>query len=126
MMSPATSAIWPGRMLEEGALVRIFSVTPIHVGDDELARRQARYDALSPPGVTVELRDIGAGAPVALNTGEDIRISESLVTRALRGAPDGYDVLLPDCVLDPGVAALAGTLPVPVVGLLQLSLGWAV
>ncbi len=43
---------------------------------------------------------------------------------ALRAAPTGYDVLLPDCVLDPGVADLAGELPI--VGILQLSLGWQV
>ena len=38
-------------------------------------------------------------------------------------APAGFDALLPDCVLDPGVADLADTLPVPVFGLLRLSLG---
>lgn len=104
--------------------MRIFSVTPIHVGPDELARRQARYDALVPPGVTVDLVDIGPDAPRALDTAEDIRSSEASVIAALRSAPTGYDVLLPDCVLDPGVAALSGEMPV--VGILQLALGWQV
>jgi allantoin racemase len=106
--------------------VRVYSVTPIHVGGEELARRQARYDALSPPGLRVELHDIGPHAPRALDTHQDVRDSEALVIEALRVAPEGFDALLPDCVLDPGVQQLAGTLPVPVFGLLRLSLGWTV
>jgi Asp/Glu/hydantoin racemase len=106
--------------------VRIYAVTPIHVDAEELVRRQARYAALSPPGVEIVLHDIGADAPRALDTDAQVRESESLVVEALKRAPDGFDALLPDCVLDPGVALLSGTLPVPVFGLLRLSLGWAV
>ncbi len=104
--------------------MRIFSITPIHVGPTELARRQERYSALLPAGVTLDLADIGPDAPRALDTEEDVRASETAVIAALRSAHQGYDVLLPDCVLDPGVAALADELPV--VGILQLSLGWQV
>ena len=104
--------------------MRIYSVTPIHVGPDELARRQARYRSLVPDGVTLDLVDIGPEAPKALDTDDDVRASEAAVMAALRAAPAGYDVLLPDCVLDPGVADLVGELPI--VGILQLSLGWQV
>lgn len=104
--------------------MRIFSVTPIHVGSEELARRQERYRSLLPAGVTLDLFDIGPEAPRALDTDEDVRASEAAVKAALRAAPDGYDILMPDCVLDPGVADLADELPV--VGILQLSLGWQV
>ena len=104
--------------------MRIFSVTPINVGPDELARRQARYRSLVPEGVTLDLVDIGPEAPKALDTDEEVRASEAAVMAALRAAPTGYDVLLPDCVLDPGVADLTGELPI--VGILQLSLGWQV
>jgi allantoin racemase len=104
--------------------VRIHAVTPIHVDADELARRQARYDALCPPGLQVELHDIGPDAPRALDTAEEVRESERLVVEALTAAPTGYDVLLPDCVLDPGVEQLQGRLPV--VGILRLSMGWQV
>ncbi|SCG67961.1 aspartate/glutamate racemase family protein [Micromonospora humi] len=106
--------------------MRIYAVTPIHVDAEELARRQARYAALAPPGVEVVLHDLGPEAPRALDTDAQVRRSEELVVAALRAAPAGFDGLLPDCVLDPGVADLAGTLPVPVFGLLRLSLGWAV
>jgi Asp/Glu/hydantoin racemase len=104
--------------------VRIHAVTPIHVDADELARRQARYDALCPPGSHVVLHDIGPDAPRALDTADEIRESERLVVEALRAAPAGYDALLPDCVLDPGVDRLQGELPV--VGILRLSMGWQV
>ncbi|MGY1835589.1 aspartate/glutamate racemase family protein [Blastococcus sp. SYSU DS0510] len=105
--------------------MRIYAVTPIHVPDEELARRQARYDALCPPGLSVELHDIGAGAPRALDTEQQVRDSEGMVTEALRAAPDEADALLPDCVLDPGVPALAGTLGRPVFGLLRTSMTWS-
>jgi Asp/Glu/hydantoin racemase len=104
--------------------MRIFSVTPIHVGPDELSRRQERYASLLPPGVTLDLTDIGPRAPEALDTNEDVAASTAAVVEALRSAPQGYDVLMPDCVLDPGVSELAGELPVA--GILQLSLGWQV
>jgi allantoin racemase len=106
--------------------MRIYAVTPIHVDEAELARRQARYGALSPPGVEIALHDIGPAAPRALDTEAQVRQSEALVVEALRAMPAGFDAALPDCVLDPGVALLAGVLPVPVFGLLRLSLGWSV
>jgi Asp/Glu/hydantoin racemase len=106
--------------------VQIFAVTPIHVPAEELARRQARYDALSPAGVQVTQADIGPEAPRALETEQEVRDSEGLVTAALERAPDEADILLPDCVLDPGVAHLAGRLDRPVFGLLRTSLAWSV
>lgn len=103
----------------------LFAVTPIHVPPPELARRQARYDALCPPGLQVQLRDVGPSAPRALETEQDVRDSEGLVTEALRDAPDEADALMPDCVLDPGVAALSGRVDRPVFGLLRTSVGWS-
>lgn len=106
--------------------MRIFAITPIHVPEEELLRRQRRYDQISPPGVTVELHDIGAHAPSALETAEDVRESERCVVAALREVGPGYDAFLPDCVLDPGVAELQGRLAAPVFGILRLSVGYAV
>lgn len=107
--------------------MRIYSVTPIHVDDDELARRQARYDQLSPEGITIELHDIGPDGPTALDTEDEVRASEALVAARLRvAAQGGYDGVLPDCVLDPAVEGLGGVLEVPVLGLLQLSVGHSI
>ncbi len=105
--------------------MRVFAITPIHVPDSELRRRQRRYDLLSPAGLTVELHDIGDRAPRSLETAGDVRESERQVTEALLAAGPGYDAMLPDCVLDPGVADLQGRTRVPVHGMLRLSLGYA-
>ena len=83
--------------------MRLFAVTPIHVVDEELHRRQERYRRLCPPGVTLDLIDIGPDAPTAMDTAEQIEAAEKLMQRALLDAPAGYDGLLPDCVLDPEI-----------------------
>ena len=103
----------------------IHAVTPIHVPAEELVRRQARYDALSPAGLRVRLVDVSDRAPRALDTEQQVRDSEGLVTEALRQAPDDADALMPDCVLDPGVATLSGRVGRPVFGLLRTTLGWS-
>ena len=41
--------------------MRLRAITPIVVPDDELARRQIRYDELCPPGVTLHLDNLAAG-----------------------------------------------------------------
>lgn len=85
---------------------RVFSVTPIHVGEAELQRRRRRYATLAPGGIAVDLVDIGPEAPGKLETAADLRASEEAVTANLEAhAAAGYDDLLPDCVLDPGLSA---------------------
>jgi Asp/Glu/hydantoin racemase len=102
-------------------MLRVRSITPIDVPADELARRQQRYDRLSPPGIAVTLDNIGDGAPRSLDTAADIRASDERVTRLARATdPRRFDVVVPDCVLDPGVEADA---PVPVAGILRLAAG---
>jgi allantoin racemase len=105
--------------------MRIWSVTPIHVSPEELARRQERYDRISPPGLTVHLHDIGPDAPRALETSADIRASERCVVDALSAVPAGYDAVMPDCVLDPGVAELQERGGLPVIGILRVNLAHA-
>jgi allantoin racemase len=89
--------------------LRIKAITPIRVSGEELARRQARYSRLSPPGTEIELVNLppGDGSPARLETAEDIAASDRLVAQeALRGAGTEFDAVLPDCVLDPGIDAL--------------------
>ena len=105
--------------------LHVHAVTPIHIDAQELARRQARYHALSPRGLVIELHDVGPGAPRALDSEQDIRDSEGLVSAALERAPDHADALLADCVLDPGVRELSARLERPVFGLLRTTLTWA-
>ncbi|GAB2687093.1 hypothetical protein GCM10027271_57460 [Saccharopolyspora gloriosae] len=102
------------------------AVTPIVVGPQEVARRQARYDALSPAGVRVVLSDLPPHGPRALNTEQHVHRSTELVAEALAAAPE-CDAVLPDCVLDPAVPADGGTIGGrPALGLLRLTVGAAV
>lgn len=105
--------------------MRIFATTPIHVGADELARRQQRYDAISPAGMTVVLHDLPEDAPTQLNSAEDVARSEEFVHRALTAAPVAYDALMADCVLDPAVGRLQEEIDRPVVGIFRLNLAHA-
>ncbi|KHF43080.1 aspartate/glutamate racemase family protein [Saccharomonospora viridis] len=106
--------------------MRALAVTPIHLPEHEIARRQARYDRLAPPGLWVELRDVGPTAPTALDDEEDVRRSERAVTEVLTSTNvghAGYDIVFPDCVLDPGVPARAASASPRVHGLLKLAAG---
>ncbi|MBD2893824.1 hypothetical protein ACFYTC_00425 [Actinomadura nitritigenes] len=105
--------------------MRALSVTPIHLPPEEITRRQARYDRLAPAGLSIELRDVGPGAPGSLDDEASIRVSEREVAAAVAAAvaePDAaWDVVLPDCVLDPAVPDGPADQRVPVNGLLRLS-----
>ncbi|TDC56547.1 hydantoin racemase [Actinomadura sp. KC345] len=101
--------------------MRALAMTPIHLPPEEIRRRQARYDRLAPPGLAVELRDVGPAAPGALDDEPSIRASEREVAAALDRAGGGWDVAFPDCVLDPAVPDGPGPAGVPVNGLLKLS-----
>ncbi|MFC4785507.1 hypothetical protein ACT8ZV_13590 [Nocardioides sp. MAHUQ-72] len=103
--------------------IRLLAITPIWVSEEELARRQRRYDELSPARVTVALENLGpaSGVPAALETDDDIRASEeALLARYREVEPTGWDGYLPDCVLDP-VSGLDHGLPRPVFGLGRLA-----
>jgi allantoin racemase len=109
--------------------MRIKAITPIRVSEAELARRQARYEALSPPGVEVELVNLPDrhGVPDRLNSARDIRASEEIVIEeASRTDPARHDAVLPDCVLDPGLDRLERECPVQAFGILKLSSGFLV
>lgn len=103
-------------------MMRALAVTPIHLPPEEIRRRQARYDRLAPPGLSVELRDVGPAAPGSLDDEASIRASEREVAAALARAGDAFDLAFPDCVLDPAVPDRpAPDREVPVNGLLRLS-----
>lgn len=103
-------------------MLRVRAITPIHVDDAELRRRQQRYDRLAPEGISIQLGDLGddPGVPVQLQTEDDVRRSEELVIAEIRRTDaERFDAVLPDCVLDPGVGVVQDA-PLPVVGLLSL------
>jgi Asp/Glu/hydantoin racemase len=101
--------------------MRALAVTPIHLPPEEIRRRQARYDRLAPPGLVIELRDVGSAAPATLDTDESVRASEREVASVLAAAGEGWDLAFPDCVLDPAVPDAVADPALPVHGLLKLS-----
>ncbi|HTW13307.1 MAG TPA: aspartate/glutamate racemase family protein, partial [Solirubrobacteraceae bacterium] len=100
----------------------ILACTPLHVGAAELARRQERYDRIAPPGMRIQLRDLPPSAPRSLECEADMRASERYVIESLRAVPDGFDAVLADCVLDPGITTLQRELSLPALGILRLNL----
>ena len=103
--------------------VRIRAITPIEVPEEELRRRQERYDAVSPAGIRVELFNL-AGSPRELDSPAACRISERLaVQEVLRTDAERYDAVMVDCVLDPGLEELERRAPVPAFGILKLCAG---
>jgi len=110
------------------ATLRIRAITPIHVGPEEIARRQARYDEFSPEGVTVVLEDLPGdpSVPRKLATEADIAASNRAVAAmAMSTDATAFDLFMPDCVLDTGLEELRSqTTPVPVVGLSELAAGY--
>lgn len=107
--------------------MQILAVTPIAVPEDELRRRQDRYNRLAAATLTVRLHNLGTGSsvPRALETDDDVAASETAVTDWFTSAdPEGVDAFLPDCVLDPGVGPGAREQSRPVLGLTRLATGF--
>ncbi len=107
--------------------MRIKAIAPIRVTDDELARRQERYQRLSPAGVEVTLVNLPdrRDVPRALESDDDLIASDRLVAEvAAETDPARFDAILPDCVLDPGLPTILGGGRIPVFGILKLSAGF--
>ena len=102
-------------------MLRVKAIAPLHLTDDEMIRRQARYHRLGGDQLAIMLVNLtGDGAPDRFDTPEQIAASERLTALEIAGTdPDAFDVILPDCVLDPAVGEIDSP-PVPVVGILQL------
>lgn len=104
--------------------MNILAFTPIWVSNDELVRRQERYDRFSPADVTVILRVPGDGSevPRSLETADDVAASEEMLLHYFsQESGDGFDVFLPDCALDPVVDGPASAFVRPVFGILKLT-----
>lgn len=101
--------------------MKIRAITPIRVDDDEVLRRQERYNRLAPSRWQITLENLPSGAPLELGTSDDVRASEKLLLdlgAATRS--DEYDAFMPDCVLDPSVAELDDAASVTVLGISRL------
>jgi Asp/Glu/hydantoin racemase len=100
--------------------IRLLALTPIDLPRQEVARRQARYDAIAPAGVEVVVR-CPPGLPAELGTDADVRASDEALVAAYAAEDGSWDGFLPDCVLDPAVHA-AASLPRPIHGIGRLAM----
>jgi Asp/Glu/hydantoin racemase len=100
--------------------MQLLALTPIAVPPEEVARRQARYDAIAPDGVEVVVR-CPAGLPTELGTDADVKASDEALEAAYAAEDGTWDGFLPDCVLDPAVHA-ASSLPRPIYGIGRLAM----
>ncbi|MCU4186753.1 aspartate/glutamate racemase family protein [Acidiferrimicrobium sp. IK] len=102
-------------------MLRVKAVAPLRLTPEELGRRQDRYDRLGGGQLAITLVNLtGDGAPSRFDTADQIAASERLTAEEIRRSdPSAFDIVLPDCVLDPAVGEVAAP-PVPVAGILQL------
>jgi Asp/Glu/hydantoin racemase len=105
--------------------LRVKAVAPITLPEDRLAWRAGRYRALGQAagGLDVQLVNLaGPDAPPSLDSDDAVQASSALIrAEILCTDPAEYDVVLPDCVLDPGIAAEPDPGdPVPSTGILRL------
>lgn len=105
--------------------VRVKAIAPIALPPDRLAWRAERYRALgrAAGGLDIELVNLtGPDAPPSLDSDDAVAASYGLIrAESLRTNPAEFDVVLPDCVLDPGVeAGPSADDPVPSAGILKL------
>ncbi|MDX1523184.1 MAG: aspartate/glutamate racemase family protein [Anaerolineae bacterium] len=109
--------------------MRVRAITPLRVSDQELMRRQARYNKLSPANLHIDVVNLPAGpdVPTSLDTAAACRASDRYVyEEAMRTDPARYDAILLDCVLDPALDELERDAPVPTYGMLKLTAGFLI
>ena len=106
-------------------MLRVKAIAPLRLEPAEVVRRQARYDLLGGPELEITLVNLeGEGAPLRFDHHQEIAASERLTYQSMLDADPGqYDVLLPDCVLDPAVDWTPAP-AVPVHGILRLASGF--
>ncbi|HET7194866.1 MAG TPA: hypothetical protein VFI99_07720 [Nocardioides sp.] len=100
--------------------MKLLALTPIDVPPEEVARRQARYDAIAPDGLQVVVR-CPPGLPAELGSEEDVVKSDAVLVSAYAAEDGDWDGFLPDCVLDPAVHAVS-SLPLPIHGIGRLAM----
>lgn len=103
--------------------MKIRAITPMHVGHEEIIRRQHRYERLAPENWQIALEDLpeDVGVPIQLGDQRDLDASERLTIKAgVTTDPALFDAVMPDCVLDPGLAELDARADLPALGITRL------
>lgn len=108
-------------MTTEQAPLRVCMISPIRLPDEITAARAGRLREAGGRELDVDLVGLPPEAPRGLDRPEDVTEATGHITAVAKGLdPDRYDVVIPDCVLDPGVDEIAASCAIPVLGLLRL------
>lgn len=100
--------------------LRICMISPIRLPEPVAATRAERLRALGGRDLDVDLVGLPPEAPGGLDHPEQVEAAAAHISAvAMRLDPARYDVVIPDCVLDPGVE-VAADCEIPVLGLLRL------
>jgi len=103
--------------------MRLHALTPAHVGEPEIVRRQARYDEFADGRMTISVRDQPdrPDVPHSFDTSELVASADPCVLEQASALPlEANDVILPDCVLDTALEQIADT-GRPVQGIMRLT-----
>ncbi len=103
--------------------MRVLVVNPVgHSRWDELDRRI--YESFASGGTSIEVMSLSRG-PVSVETAEDYAEAESLVVELVKERHRGFNAVIVNCFLDPGVARLRRSLRKVIVGPAEASLSLA-
>ena len=103
--------------------LRIRAIAPLDLTEQELQRRQQRFDAMSPAGVHIRMTNL-TGGPRQLNSFEDCEASERLMVQASMATDaDQFDAIWLDCALDSGLDELERRCPLPALAITRSTAG---
>ncbi len=95
---------------------RVRIISPLKATENDIIRRQQRYQEHADSDTTVTVLNLDTG-PAALNTPGDVLLSAaSIFQRAVATRAEDFDAILIDCVFDPSVAELQEATSIPTFG----------
>lgn len=101
---------------------RIKIISPLEATEDDLLRRQRRYNEQAASGTQLVVENL-AGGPAALDTAGDVLTSAAAIfQQAKNTTSDDYDAILIDCVFDPAVEELREETGIPTFGPTRVTL----
>jgi Asp/Glu/hydantoin racemase len=99
--------------------IRLLVITPVHPEDgDEGPFPTSPFDRRMLLSTTQVDEILCAHAPHQISDAKDIKqVTPMILEKALWGESSGYDAIIINCMLDPGVSEARGRVKIPVVGI---------
>jgi allantoin racemase len=95
---------------------RVRILSPLKATEDDLARRQRRYNEVATPDTELRVENLRGGPP-ALNNSADVLLSAAaILQQAVDTTAGRWDAILIDCVFDPALQEISESVSIPVFG----------